>query len=472
MAKKSITARWVLNTLCAIIFVLFCIIIVVSVLFKEQYYETVRVTLDSRATNVVSSYFSISNDSSDDAFNLRAKEFVEDFSDKSVMEVWVIDRSGNVVVSSSGFSVENEKYPDYAEAKLSDTGKATWVGRMSSGEKVMALSYMLPSSGGQNSGAVRYVVSLSDIDSQLIKVILLMCFIALVIIAFVTVSGLFFVRSIVRPVKKINETAIKIAKGDLGARIEDTGGDDEIGQLCESINNMAHEIKESERMKNEFISTVSHELRTPLTAIKGWGETILEDPIKDEALTKRGLNVIISESERLTSLVEELLDFSRMENGNLTMRMSSMDVLAELDEAVFVFKDRSIREGKELLYNVSEVPAPMTGDPNRIKQVFVNILDNSFKYTEAGGTISVTAKAENGFVTITIADTGCGIPTADIPYVTEKFYKANASVRGSGIGLAVVNEIVKRHNGTLSLNSIEGKGTTVTVVFPIQQTQQ
>ena len=141
MAKKSITARWVLNTLCAIIFVLFCIIIVVSVLFKEQYYETVRVTLDSRATNVVSSYFSISNDSSDDAFNLRAKEFVEDFSDKSVMEVWVIDRSGNVVVSSSGFSVENEKYPDYAEAKLSDTGKATWVGRMSSGEKVMALSY-------------------------------------------------------------------------------------------------------------------------------------------------------------------------------------------------------------------------------------------------------------------------------------------------------------------------------------------
>ena len=157
-------------------------------------------------------------------------------------------------------------------------------------------------------------------------------------------------RSIVRPVKKINETAIKIAKGDLGARIEDTGGDDEIGQLCESINNMAHEIKESERMKNEFISTVSHELRTPLTAIKGWGETILEDPIKDEALTKRGLNVIISESERLTSLVEELLDFSRMENGNLTMRMSSMDVLAELDEAVFVFKDRSMREGKELCF--------------------------------------------------------------------------------------------------------------------------
>ena len=105
-------------------------------------------TVDSRATNGVSSYFSISNDSSVFAVKLRAKEFVEDFSDKSVMEVWVIDRSGNVVVSSSGFSVENEKYPDYAEAKLSDTGKATWVGRMSSGEKVMALSYPPPPPGG------------------------------------------------------------------------------------------------------------------------------------------------------------------------------------------------------------------------------------------------------------------------------------------------------------------------------------
>lgn len=467
MVKKGITTRWVLNTLCVIIIVLLAIIIVAAALFREQYYESVRVTLDSRATSVVTSYFSLYTESSEDVFNQRAKEFVEDFSDKSIMEVWVIDRNGRVVVSSSGFSVENEKYPDYINAKLSETGKATWVGNMSSGEKVMTLTYMLPFEGGRTTGAVRYIISLSDVDSQIINIIILLSLLCIVIIAFVTVSGLFFVRSIVNPVKVINETAIKIAEGDLNARVEGHEYDDEIGQLCETINNMAREIKETDRLKNEFISTVSHELRTPLTAIKGWGETILEDPIKDETLTKKGLGVIINESERLTKLVEELLDFSRMENGSLTMRMSSIDVLAELDEAVLVFKERSMREGIELHYSVPEFPAPMSGDPNRIKQVFVNILDNSFKYTKAGGAVNVSAELTRQTVKIIIADNGCGIPETDLDHITEKFYKANNSVRGSGIGLAVVNEIVSRHNGTLTISSIENMGTTVTVEFPL-----
>lgn len=465
--KKSITTRWVLNTLCVIIIVLLAIIIVAAVLFREQYYESVRVTLDSRATSVVTSYFSLYTESSEETFNQRAKEFVDDFSDKSIMEVWVIDRNGKVVVSSSGFSVDNEQYPEYQNARLSETGKATWVGNMASGEKVMTLTYMLPYQAGRPTGAVRYIISLSDIDAQIITIVILLSLLCAVIIAFVTVSGLFFIRSIVNPVKVINETAIRISEGDLNARVEGHEYDDEIGQLCETINNMASEIKETDRLKNEFISTVSHELRTPLTAIKGWGETILEDPIKDETLTKKGLGVIINESERLTKLVEELLDFSRMENGNLTMRMSTIDVLAELDEAVLVFKERSMRDGIELHYAAPELPAPMSGDSNRIKQVFVNILDNSFKYTDSGGTVNVSAELSEKKVSITIADTGCGIPESDLAHVTDKFYKANNLVRGSGIGLAVVNEIVLSHNGTLSINSKDGEGTTVCVEFPL-----
>lgn len=468
MTKKSITKRWILNTLCVIIVVLLGVVVIAGALFKEQYYESVRLTLDSRATSVVTSYFSLYAESSDDAFNQRAKEFVEDFTDKSIMEVWVIDRNGNVVVSSSGFSVAAEQYPDYEKAKISKTGKATWIGKMNSGESVMTLTYVLPSQPGRPAGAVRYLISLSDINAQLVTIIILLSLLCLVILAFVTVSGMFFIRSIVNPVKKINETAIRIAKGDFNARIEGHEYDDEIGQLCESINNMAREIKETDRLKNEFISTVSHELRTPLTAIKGWGETILETPQKDEALTQQGLGVIIKESERLTQLVEELLDFSRIENGNLTMRMAMIDVLAELDEAVFVFKERSMRDGIELQYNVPEQPAPMSGDANRIKQVFVNILDNSFKYTKAGGTVNISAAFLENKIRITIADTGCGISKNDLPHVTERFYKANTSVRGSGIGLAVVNEIVCRHNGSMTLNSVEGQGTTITVTFPIQ----
>jgi signal transduction histidine kinase len=227
----------------------------------------------------------------------------------------------------------------------------------------------------------------------------------------------------------------------------------------------------TDKMKNDFISTVSHELRTPLTAIKGWGEMLKELDGEDREISRRGTEVIINESERLAHLVEELLDFSRMQNGNMTLRLEKIDVLAELDEAVFVFKERSKRDNIDIKYNAPEIPAPMMGDPNRIKQVFVNLLDNAFKYNKQGGLVDVDAIVDDGVLTINISDTGCGISEEDLPNIKKKFYKANLQVRGSGIGLAVVDEIVKLHNGVFEINSVVGVGTTVSVVFPIERVQ-
>lgn len=468
--KSGITKRWVLNTLCVIVVVLLGFVLVALMLFKEQYYEAVRMTLNSRATGMVQSYFDLSAADSDEAFNMRAKEYVEDFNDKSIMEVWVIDRRGNVVVSSSGFSVANEVYPDYLSAKTAKSGRADWVGKTQSGERVMALTFMLNGARGQQQGAVRYIISLEDIDRQLETVFVLLLILALVILSFVTISGMFFVRSIVNPVQQINETALKIAQGDLSARIETREYEDEIGQLSETINHMARELNETNRLKNEFLSTVSHELRTPLTAIKGWGETLLSTPNEDAVLQEKGLQVIIKESERLTQLVEELLDFSRMESGNMSMRMEIFDVCAVLDEVITVFNARAVRENIHLEYNLPTAPVYMRGDGNRIKQVFFNVLDNAFKYSAADAHVLVNAYLPNPqSVAVTVADTGCGIAQADLPHVTEKFYKANTAVRGSGIGLAVVNEIVSLHGGILGIQSELGQGTTVSVMLPIQQ---
>ena len=167
-------------------------------------------------------------------------------------------------------------------------------------------------------------------------------------------------------------------------------------------------------------------------------------------------------------MVEELLDFSRMSSGRLQLKFETIDLLAELDEIVFSFKERAIREGIELVYNVPQAPAPANGDASRIRQVFINILDNSLKYTTHGGKIIVTADmTEKSALTVTIADTGAGIPAEDLPHVKEKFYKANSTVRGSGIGLAVVDEIVKLHEGTLTIDSVLGEGTTVRVTLPL-----
>lgn len=234
---------------------------------------------------------------------------------------------------------------------------------------------------------------------------------------------------------------------------------------------MAREISETDKMKNDFISTISHELRTPLTAIKGWGETLLQIGNSDPVLMQRGMNIIINESGRLAELVEELLDFSRMQNGRLSLNKERIDVLAELDEAVFVFKERSAKDGIELIYNAPTECAPMEGDPHRIKQVFVNILDNAFKYTSQGGKVGVSAQVLERKINILISDTGCGISAEDLPKVKEKFFKSNVSVQGAGIGLAVASEIVKMHGGELEIASILGEGTTVTITFPIENTE-
>lgn len=466
MVKNSIVKRWALTVLAGIIVLIIVIGVSIGVILKQQYYNSVEMTLNSRASVMVLSNFNSASAISDEAFYKLAKNFVDNFSDKNVMEVWVIDKNGNVVVSSTGFSVKGELYPDYDYAKASDDGKGQWIGEMQSGEKVMAMTYVLPQNDSGTSGAVRYIISLEDVDKQLVQIWIIIGILLVVFISFVVTSGAFFINSIINPVRKINETASKIAKGDFNVSIEKYKYDDEIGQLCDTINNMAYEIGETERMKNEFISTVSHELRTPLTAIKGWGETIRSVKDSDKELIDKGINVIVNESERLTDLVEELLDFSRMESGKMTLKTSKIDIVKELSEVLEVFRERSEREGIELVIDIPHNSLLLSGDKNRLKQVFVNVIDNSFKYNKKGGFVKVSLECTNTQVKVIIADNGCGISKNDLPRVRERFFKANNSVRGSGIGLAVTDEIIKMHDGEMIIESKIGSGTTTTLILP------
>ncbi len=364
-----------------------------------------------------------------------------------------------------------EDMDDVLGAVESTTGICKWFGFNENGEHIISVAMVLPkNSHGEFSGAVRFMTSMRGIDSQIFGFILILLVVYIIALFFVSLSGVFFIQTIVTPVRKINDTAKLIAEGNYDVRVESTGKDnDEITELADSINTMISEIAVSDKLKNDFISTVSHELRTPLTAIKGWGEMLKELDGEDREISRRGTEVIINEADRLSRLVEELLDFSRMQNGSMTLRLEKIDVLAELDEAVFVFKERSKREGIEISYNAPEIPAPMMGDPNRIKQVFVNILDNAFKYNKQGGLVDVEAIVDDGALTINVSDTGCGIAPEDLPNVKKKFYKANIQVRGSGIGLAVVDEIIKLHNGVFEIASEPDVGTTVTIVLPIEK---
>lgn len=466
MVKNSIVKRWIVTVLLSIIIITVIFAVSLCVIFRTSYYNAARLTLESRSSEVVLSYFNQTSLSSEEQFIKTARAFVENFSDKSVMEVWVIDSGGEVIVSSTGFSVKNEKYPDYSYAKA-DGRFGEWIGKNANNEKIIAQTYMLPKSDVINSAAVRYIVSLQDIDRQLVFIYVIVALVAVFIVFLVVTSGAFFIRSIINPVKKINETAERIANGDFDVSIEKYKYNDEIGQLCETINHMAHEINETEQLKNEFISTVSHELRTPLTAIKGWGETIRSSD-GDKEITEKGINVIVKESERLTQLVEELLDFSRMENGKMSLKISRIDIVKELSDVIDAIQERAERENIEIISDISAGHIYINADGNRLKQVFVNIIDNAIKYSKKGGFVKISLKRLNNNVQITVEDNGCGISKNDLPKIKQKFFKANNSARGSGIGLAVSDEIIALHNGELSFESVLGEGTVVTIKLPIK----
>lgn len=462
---KGITRRWLINIMGVIMAILTVIWVFFAFAIHSYFYNTLMQTLQGTANSNSASFRNLLDPGSD--FYTIAKSSVEGFVDKNKMELIILNREGDTLITSSGFMPEDKKVPpDFVRANTSSSGTGEWDGADPvTGEKIMAVTTVLKDSSGNVLGAARYVVSMTRIDMQIAIYILISGIICIAIMLFVIMSGIYFVNSIVIPVREVGSTARRIASGDFDARIEKQY-DDEIGELCDTINYMAGELGATDRMKNDFISSVSHELRTPLTAIKGWGETILSTASSDREVLNKGMGVIIDETERLSGMVEELLDFSRMQNGKFKLIMDKVDILAELGEAVLMFSDRAHREGLTFIYNEPESLTPVIGDRNRLKQVFVNILDNAFKYSNHGGVVTVTTSEGPSYVKIIIADTGVGIPKEDLPRVKEKFFKGNSTRRGSGIGLAVSDEIICLHGGTLEIESKESKGTTVTITLP------
>ena len=436
--------------------------IMLIAVIRDYYYSSVRQFVTSKMNVVVSQITRLSDDSGTN-YNSEIRSLVENYDEKDKIEIMAIRNDGTVEITSSGFSPDdNSNLTDYELAKASKNGTASQIFKLSTGERVIAVTSIISSRGSQYD-ALRMVGSMKKIDNQVLVIIVIMTTIVAGFLLLVFFSGKFFIRSIVYPTIQIGQVARKIAKGDFSQRVEKKK-DDELGDLCDSINYMAGELANTESMKNEFISSISHELRTPLTAIKGWSETLTT--IDDRETFIKGMRVITSETERLSQMVEELLDFSRIQDNRLRLQMDTIDILAELTETILIYQERARALGITLNYYEPEMLPFVYGDKNRLRQVFINIVDNAIKYSDKGDTVSVEAYEQDRMICISVSDTGMGISKDDLPKVKTKFFKANHTRRGSGIGLAVADEIITRHNGTLSLNSEEGVGTTVMITLP------
>jgi signal transduction histidine kinase len=287
-----------------------------------------------------------------------------------------------------------------------------------------------------------------------------------VIMLIVVFINMVFIRSVIAPMGDITRVSKRIAEGSYGIQIDNTYRD-EIGEMVDSINEMSMKIAKTEKLQTEFISSISHELRTPLTAITGWGETLIYDENMGSDC-KRGIAIILKEARRLTKMVEELLEFTRMGDGRFTLNIEMVDIAAELEDAIFTYSELLHQDELEFDYSPyhEEIPE-IPGDPSRLKQVFLNLFDNAAKYARDGKRIHVSLTPEDSRVVVRIRDWGPGIADDELENVKMKFYKgSNSKERGSGIGLAVCDEIIRYHGGTLELSNAEDGGLIVSVYLP------
>ncbi len=458
---KGVTRRWLINVMSVVVAVIVIVETLLSIFIVNYYNETAR----SRA-NELCQGFSLLATVDPAEFPAKARQYIENFEHKDKIEVQIIDANGKILITSNGFNPGEPDMPDYNSALSSDSSTALWTGT-SQGEEIMAQTTILGDYGTGSNGAIRWLISLDSVNEHITWLILLCIVIGLGIIAITAMTGLYFIKSIVRPVREVSNVARKMAMGDFKSRLEVKKNDDEIGELCDAINYMASELGQAENVKNSFISSVSHELRTPLTAIRGWGETAKMSLGFDDELVAKGVDVILSEADRLSGLVEDLLDFSRMQSGRLSVNMRRINVIAPLKTAADMYLEVAKQHKIKMDFVCPADPNDVMGDPDRLKQVFINVIDNAIKYSNDGGSVLIDCHEEEHCIHIRISDTGVGIPAQDIDKVKEKFFKSNTTVRGSGIGLAVADEIIKQHNGLLFIESTEGVGTTVTIVLPV-----
>lgn len=447
-----------------IVIIIFSTVVVLNILLmifiRKYYYDNMENILKSRievSMNFYNKYFS-------------SKELVENIYDnvdafwnENNAQVEIFDVDGSLLMDSIG--IKDEKLinaPDVDRALKGEVSR--WIGKVNYYDKnVMAVSYPLEIDG-EIIGIIRFITSLEEIDAIITNIMIIFVSISIGVLVLGVTLSIILANSIINPIKYLNKVAEKMGSGNLSVRSK-IDSKNEIGQLSNTLNFMANEISRREQLKNEFISQVSHELRTPLTAIKGWTITLNNDETDKETL-KLGFDIIEKETDRLSLMVEELLDFSRLINENVRLELSKININDFVKHIESFMAPRAKKEGINLEF-ITNKNANIIVDSNRLKQVFINLIDNSLKFTEAGGNIKFVTYILDENIKFIIEDNGCGISEEDLPRVKEKFFKGKNSNSKNGIGLSICDEIIKLHNGEFNIYSKLGIGTKVEIIIPL-----
>lgn len=474
MKKMSgIRSRWLTHNVSLMVLLVLACAVAGIVALSSYYYSCMRNGLEAQL-KTTADFFETYISTSQEEFYGSVYSFTQNYEGKNDLELEFLNSSGEIISSSFGLASGSQPETADVTGALDQQKLTSFQGKdPQTGERILAVSIPVMAADGQVAGALRLVTSLRLANRQILMWAGIIGLIALFVMILVWGTGMYFIHSIATPVMEITETAKRIASGGYGTQIQAkfAENNDEIGELARTINNLSLQISQTEKMQSEFLSSVSHELRTPLTAISGWGETLMTSDEMDPVETRRGIVTMLKETKRLTSLVEELLEFSRIQDGRFKLNVETSDLRGVFEDTIFMYGNRLRQEGIDLQYEASDEDIPeISCDPERMKQVFLNILDNAAKYGGDGGKIHCDIRVEGQQLAVRIRDYGPGIPEEELPLVKKKFYKGSSKARGSGIGLAVCEEIVSMHGGKLVIaNADDGEGgCEVTIYLPLQ----
>ena len=389
---------------------------------KEYYYSMAKSYLEQQVRYTQSSYDSTAMDSTsfqDKINNILEKESLsQDSSYKEVnndfaVAIEIINKNKEIILDQYGIKTnEVVNYEDVNKALAGNEDYSFSISSISeTKDHIMSVSVPLKVNNVVE-GVVRYSVSLNKADSAIFRVVFMIFIGGLVILLICLLISLRFADSLIRPIQDLKKTANQLAQGNYNIKLENEKlHDDEIGDLVRTFDHMAKEIDKTRKLKEEFISSVSHELRTPLTSIKGWSETLGYEGISREELDL-GLGIIQDETERLITLVEELLDFSRLASDRIRLQIDTVNVVKLAKDVVNQLGVKASEKNITLLteFNTKEREiADIQGDKNRLKQVLINLVQNALKFTEEGGYVVVRLSQGDEYTTFSVVDNGIGI---------------------------------------------------------------
>ena len=381
-------------------------------------------------------------------------------------QVQILDNSGVVLFDSQASNQVGTKLGKSDVNEAREGKQSTYKSRNElTNEEIISLSYPLNSNDNQ-AGILRLTSSMTNVNYKIRKDMYFYIIFGTIVSILAFFVSLIASRRVIAPILDLINVSEKLAAGDFKQKAE-VKGKDELSELASTINFMSDSIVKREDMKNEFISSVSHELRTPLTSIKGWAITLQSKDIQQNAdMLNQGLSIIESEGDRLSMMVEDLLDFSRLQSSNFKYDKDKIDIIELVKQVHTQLAPRAINEGIEFTFTSIYKSIMVYADKNRMKEVFINIIDNAIKFTSEGGKIDILIDQIDDNVSVTVKDNGEGIKEDEIAFVSSKFYKGSSSKSQTGLGLSICEEIIKGHYGKLIIKSKYGSGTSVIVEIP------